>query len=174
MVSGLILAGLACNGQAQSLDTELRATPAASLALEAREKGDAARGAVVFFQPHLACSKCHSVGDGKPSPLGPDLATLGKEVGDAQLVESVLEPSKSIRKGYEAVSVATEDGKLLAGILVERTKDRLVLRDMARNGETVTLKAADIAEVKQQADSLMPAGQMNQLASRQQFLDLIR
>ena len=172
----LLLAGIGnlARAQSQGLDAELRSVPAPSLAVEAREKGDAGRGAVVFFQPHLACSKCHSVGDGKPSPLGPDLATLGKEVTDAQLVESVLEPSKAIRKGYEAVSVATEDGKLLAGILVERTADRLVLRDLARNGEQVTLKAADIAEVKQQAESLMPAGQMNQLASRQQFLDLIR
>ena len=170
----LALGVLVRQGSAQGLDAELRGAPASSLAQEAREKGDAARGAVVFFQPYLACSKCHSVGDGKPSPLGPDLATLGKEVSDAGLVESVLEPSKSIRKGYEAVSVATEDGKLLAGILVERTKDRLVLRDMARNGETVTLKSADLSEVKQQADSLMPAGQMNQLANRQQFLDLIR
>ncbi|RLS50186.1 MAG: hypothetical protein DWH88_01185, partial [Planctomycetota bacterium] len=98
---------------AQTLDAELRGISPAKLVLEARETGDAARGAIVFFQPYLACSKCHSVGDGKPSPLGPDLTTLDKQTTDAQLVESVLEPSKAIRKGYEAVTVATEEGKLL-------------------------------------------------------------
>ena len=159
---------------AQTLDAELRGISPAKLVLEARETGDAARGAIVFFQPYLACSKCHSVGDGKPSPLGPDLTTLDKQTTDAQLVESVLEPSKAIRKGYEAVTVATEEGKLLYGILVERTTEKVVLRDLARNGEQVTLKANQITEIKQQNESLMPAGQINQLASRQQFLDLIR
>ena len=159
---------------AQGLDAELRQLPPGQLAQLAKQMGDPARGAVVFFQPYLACSKCHSVGEGRPSPLGPDLATLDKRVSDTELVVSVLEPSKTIRKGYEAVSVATESGKLLAGILVERTADKLVLRDLARQGEQVTLKTADITEVKLQAESLMPAGQMNQLASRQQFFDLIR
>ena len=38
----------------------------------------------------MACSKCHSVGGSQPSSLGPDLATLPKDVSDESLVESVL------------------------------------------------------------------------------------
>ena len=41
---------------AQTLDAELRGISPAKLVLEARETGDAARGAIVFFQPYLACS----------------------------------------------------------------------------------------------------------------------
>ena len=160
----LILAMLPHYLCAQGLDAALQQVPIAQLAAEAKQSGDAARGAVVFFQPYMSCSKCHSMGDGRPSPLGPDLTTLGQQVTDVELIESVLFPSKVIRKGFEAVSVATEDGKLLSGILVERTREKTVLRDLARNGELTTIKAADIAEVKEQKESLMPAGQMNQLA----------
>ena len=53
-------------------------------------------------------------------------------------------------------------------------RDKLVIRDAARNGEQVTLKTTDLEDIVQNTVSIMPAGQMNQLASRQQFLDLIR
>ena len=157
-----------------SLDEDLRRVSAAELAALAKQDGDAIRGAVVFFQHHMACSKCHSVGAGKTSTLGPDLATLGKDVRDEALVESVLLPSKIIRKGFESVTVVTADGKSLAGLLVERTKEKLTIRDLARSGESTTLLEAEIEDVKDNPLSIMPAGQMNQLASRQQFLDLIR
>ena len=87
------------------------------------------RGAVVLFQPHLACSKCHCAGDAKPKTLGPDLAALGKDVGNESLVEAVLWPSKVVRKGFESVTVTTTDGKPLTALLVERSKDQLVVRD---------------------------------------------
>jgi putative heme-binding domain-containing protein len=159
---------------AQTLDEELRRTPAAELALQARQEGDALRGAVVFHQFYMACSKCHSVGDREASPLGPDLATLGKEVSDVSLVESLLLPSKVIRKGFESVTLVTTGGATYTGLLVERTSHRLTFRDAARAGELTTVPTADIAELAVNPLSLMPAGQVNQLASRQQFLDLIR
>ena len=170
----MALVALASPVVAQTLDDDLRRMPAAELAGLARRDGDSIRGAVVFFQHHMACSKCHSVGDGKPSTLGPDLVTLGKEATDESLVEAVLLPSKVIRKGFDSLTVVTADGKTLNGLLVERSPEKLVIRDIARGGETTTLLAANIDEVKQNPLSIMPAGQVNQLASRQQFLDLIR
>lgn len=160
---------------AQSLDGELRQVSAKELAIQARSQGDAARGAIVFFQPHMACSKCHSVGGSQPSALGPDLAKREqKDVSDESLVESVLLPSKVIRKGFESLTVVTSEGKSLAGLLVERTNEKLILRELARGGETTTLLVGDLDDIKANPLSIMPAGQVNQLASRQQFLDLIR
>jgi putative heme-binding domain-containing protein len=158
---------------AQTLEQQLQQTSVAQLVKLAREQGDAARGAIVFFQPHMACSKCHAVGDGKTTSLGPDLATLA-DVNDEGLVESVLWPSKLIRKGYESVVVVTTDGRKLSGVVVERTSDRLTIRDVERSGESSTLSSEDIEQVESSAVSIMPAGQVNQLASRQQFLDLLR
>ncbi len=158
----------------QTLDDELRQSVAADLAAQSRLQGDAVRGAVVFFQHQMACSKCHSVGGSLPSSLGPDLALLAKDVADESLVESVLLPSKVIRKGFDSVTAVTSEGQTIVGLLVERTPDTLVIRDAARNGEQVTLKTADLDDIVQNTVSIMPAGQMNQLASRQQFFDLVR
>ncbi len=159
---------------AQTLDEHLQAIPTAKLASLARTEGDATRGAVLFFQQQLACSKCHAVGNASKDSLGPDLTALGKEVSDESLVESVLLPSRVIRKGFESVTVSTADGKVLSALLVERNKERIVVRDISRGGEPTTLAASDIEEVKVNATSIMPAGQVNQLNSQQQFLDLIR
>ena len=165
---------LSPHARAQGLEAQLHAESASELAAAARASGDAQRGAVLFFQQQSACSKCHSVGNSKPNSLGPDLAKLGKEITDVELVESVLLPSKSIRKGFESVTVVTVDGKSLSALLVERTPDRIVVRDVQRGGEQTTVATADIEEVTVNATSIMPTGQMNQLNSRQQFLDLVR
>ncbi|MFM9962614.1 MAG: DUF6797 domain-containing protein [Planctomycetaceae bacterium] len=170
----LTLVALVSTSGAQTLDEDLRRVPAAELASLAKTEGDAARGAVLFFQQHMACSKCHAVGKAPLNLLGPDLTTLGKEVSDESLVEAVLLPSKVIRKGFESVTVITTDGKSLAALLVERAKDKVVVRDISRGGEPTTIAATDIEEIKVNSTSIMPAGQVNQLNSRQQFLDLIR
>ena len=71
----------------------------AALANAVREQGDPARGAAVFYQPFLSCTKCHAVGDGRGDTLGPDLAKLGKEVTDAYLIESVLQTLEGHQEG---------------------------------------------------------------------------
>jgi hypothetical protein len=60
----------------------------------------------------------------------------------------------------------------VTGLQVERTADRIVLRDAT--GVLTSINASDIEEVLPQAQSLMPAGQILQLSGRQQFLDLVR
>lgn len=170
----LSFVALVSTGVAQTLDEDLRRVSAAKLAAIAKTEGDAIRGAVVFFQQQMACSKCHVVGKAPRNSLGPDLTTLGKEVSDESLVESVLLPSKVIRKGFESVTLVMADGKSLSALLVERTPDKVVVRDVSRGGEPTTIASTDIEEVKVNATSIMPPGQVNQLNSRQQFLDLIR
>lgn len=173
-----LLALVACSeysiAAAQSLDEELRGIPVPQLVAAAREVGDAARGAVVFFQPQMACSKCHAVGKANPNDLGPDLAALGKEVTEEAIVESVLWPSKVIRKGYQSVTVVTPGGQTAVGLLMEHSKGKLVMRDVARGGEVTTFLEKDLEEWKLNEASIMPAAQVNSLNSRQQFLDLIR
>ena len=157
-----------------SLHEQLQAMPAADLVKLARQEGDAARGAVVFFQPFMLCAKCHSVGEAKTSVLGPDLTKLGQEVNDERLVEAVLLPSKVIRKGFESISVVTNDGRVTVGLLVERTQDKLVIRLPLFPDKTTTIAMTDVDEINDKVASIMPDKQVNQLASRQQFFDLIR
>jgi putative heme-binding domain-containing protein len=158
------------------LDQQLRREDPAALASDARRLGDARRGALVFYQPALTCTKCH-VGQGAdlPTPtLGPDLAAIGKDTPAGDLIESILEPSKVIKKGYEPATIATDDGRTITGLLVEERPDAVVLRDPAQDGKPVTIARDRIEGQRKGGQSLMPAGLVNGLASRQQFLDLVR
>ena len=143
------------------------------MAEAARQHGEAVRGAILFYQEHLTCRKCHEYGE-ESSPLGPDLTRPEKEVTDVFLVESILDPSKEIREGYEPIVVITDEGKTVTGLLVEDLPEKLVLRDPLADGEVVTIAKDEIDERVQSDLSIMPPGMMNQLANRQQFLDLAR
>jgi len=170
---GIIAIGSAPSLRAQSLEQLLQQEDAKQLASAARKNGDAARGAVVFFQPHMACSKCHSVGQSTPSALGPDLSTIDKMTTDDSLVESVLLPSKVIRQGYQSVTIILAEGTTRNGLVVEQSDKGIQFKDIARAGDLVKLATSEVDEVKINTLSIMPAGQVNQLSSRQQFLDLI-
>jgi putative heme-binding domain-containing protein len=157
------------------LEPELRREDPAALARDARQLGDVRRGALVFYQPALTCVRCHvSEGAGAPTPIGPDLAAMGKNVPDVELVESILDPSKAIKKGYETITIVTDDGRTVTGLLHEERPDAVVLRDPGQDGKAVTIANRRIEQRSNRGPSLMPAGLMNALASRQQFLDLVR
>ncbi|WP_254512519.1 discoidin domain-containing protein [Anatilimnocola floriformis] len=157
----------------QTLEKQLLAETHPVLAADARKLGDPVRGAAIFYARALACATCHSVGD-RAGAIGPDLARLDKKTTDAALVESLLEPSKVIAPLYATVVLEMNDGRIITGLPVEEYGERLVLRDPAQLEKLITLRKADIADRKKTEQSIMPAGQVNQLANRQQFLDLVR
>lgn len=157
---------------AQTLEESLLAEPAAKLASDAKQDGDARRGAIVFYQPFMSCRKCHDADD-QNQQLGPDLTRWETPASDVQLVEAILRPSKEIRKGYESLTVLTEDGNAVVGLVVEEG-ERIVLRDPAEPGRLHRFKRGQLEAVKKNSESLMPRSLVNQLSSRQQFLDLIR
>ena len=168
-----LLISLSNTASAQGIEAALLSEGAQSLAKAARESGDARRGAIVFYQPYMACTKCHTSQAGKRQ-LGPDLTKFDKRPSDIELVESVLNPSKVIRKGFETVSVVTEDGESITGLLDKESNGELVLRDPSKDGKRITIKKDTIDQRKNAAQSIMPKGLTNQIASRQQFLDLAR
>ncbi len=155
-----------------TLEQQLLSVPVAELVSAAREAGDAKRGAVVFYQPYMACRKCHAVTG--ESPLGPKLSEKRDNVTDEFLVESLLTPSKVIRKGFQTVIVVTNDGKSITGLLVKETPDAVVLREGRPDGKLITISKDDIDSQVASPTSIMPKGQVNQMTSRQQFLDLVR
>lgn len=157
----------------QSLAESLSKENPAALGTEARKSGDPVRGAAIFYSRAMACSTCHSVGD-RPEAIGPDLTKIDAKTSDAALVEAILEPSKTIAAPYATVSVETVDGRLLVGLPVEDTAEQLVLRDASQTDKLIVLKKGDIADRQSAKQSIMPAGQVNQLADRGRFLDLVR
>lgn len=167
-----LFVGVATRATCQSLVTELTRSSLSDLAAEALRDGDAARGAIVFFQPTMACAKCHAVEESKATGLGPLLTGAKEPLSNEAIVEAILQPSKSIRKGFETATVLTTDGKTVTGLFVGREEKQTILRDAT--GKVIAIPASDLEEFTFQPVSLMPEGQLNQLTSRQQALDLIR
>lgn len=141
-------------------------------AKEARLRGDPQRGAIVFYASAAACVKCHATGEGQ-SPLGPDLSRLGDNITDVHLVEALLHPSKSIRKGYETVQLITVEGKVRSGMMVSEDDDKIVLRDAANLQANITVAKDDIDDRSTSKVSMMPARLVATLKSSREFLDLV-
>jgi putative heme-binding domain-containing protein len=168
----LLLAAPVRSAEPSTLQRQLAAEPVSELAKAARAKGDAGRGAVLFFQPFLTCAKCHDGETG--TQLGPDIAKADKEATAEYLVESVLLPSKVVKKGYETVVIVTKDERTLTGLVATETPDSLTLIDPAANGKRIVIPKADIEKRTPSDKSLMPEGLVNLLSDRQQFLDLAK
>ncbi len=60
--------------------------------------------------------------------IGPDLSAIGKLRPREDLLESILEPSKSIDPKYVAYLAETTDGLVHTGLLAEKNDREVVLR----------------------------------------------
>jgi putative heme-binding domain-containing protein len=159
------------NGQSPSGKLfEYRPELITQLLSEAKSRGDARRGAMVFMAPQFACNSCHRVGKLGGS-VGPELTTVGKCIPPDQIVESVLWPKKQVKEGYVAVAVVTADGKTIQGYKSSETEKEVVLRDPATNAAIRIRK--DHIELRREIGSLMPEG-LAEAMTAEQRRDLIR
>jgi len=136
----------------------------------ARTKGDPVRGEAVYRRAELGCFQCHALG-GVGGNVGPDLSGIGTSAPMEYLLESVVLPSKIIREGFTTVTIFTDNGQLLTGVLVRETPNEMVLREPTRPDEIV-IKTEDIAE-KKIGGSLMP-DRLDQSLSDDEVADLVR
>ncbi len=135
-----------------------------------RRDGDAGRGREVFFRTGTnSCGGCHRV-QGRGQWVGPDLSTIGVKYGRDELIRSILNPSAAIGYNFRSVVAAMADGRVITGLLVEETADRLVLK--TANGERITLPINSIEERRTSDVSLMPEGLAQSLNERE-LVDLL-
>ena len=157
---------------AQSLSQRLKLESTEQLAVDARQKGDAIAGAILFTRRDLACAQCHD--SSSTNPIGPNLRRLGEDVTDVHLVESLLEPSKVIRKDFESVRVLTDEGRVIIGRLLDDKPESIVLIESSREPREITLAKSNLEQITTSRQSTMPDNLVDQLTSRKQFLDLAR
>ncbi|HWL09576.1 MAG TPA: PVC-type heme-binding CxxCH protein [Planctomicrobium sp.] len=127
--------------------------------------GQYRRGKVLFAQ--RACASCH-ITDGSVESLGPDLSKPEKPFTRTELLESIRDPSKIIRKGYETSALLLTKGEVVTGRIVERT-DEAVTLTIQKNlaAERVTIPVSDIEETAVQNVSAMPKGLIDGLSTSQ-------
>jgi putative membrane-bound dehydrogenase-like protein len=152
---------------------EVRDTPADKQKQLAKYKGqltpaalkaaDAKNGRLVFSKTCQACHKLY----GEGGAIGPDLTGSNRSDLD-YLLANVIDPSAEVGRDYRMSVVNTQSGRVVTGIVLERSPARLVVQTAT---EKVIVSAEDVESVKDSALSLMPDGQLDTL-SREQVRDL--
>jgi putative heme-binding domain-containing protein len=126
-------------------------------------KGNIARGRELFLAAEVQCRSCHRV-HGMGNKLGPELDEIGKKYNRAQLLETIVEPSKKIDPKYMAFLATTTEGKVYTGLLVEQNPDGIILKTV-RN-ETIRLATSEIEDLEPQEKSFMPDQMLRDLTAR--------
>ena len=112
--------------------------------------GDPGEGAVVFEDN---CLDCHTLnGDG--GEVGPDLTGISAK-GLKYISDAILQPAKSLTKGFETYVVINQEGRQTIGL---KSRDEGGEIDITRaNGDVVTIAKADIKEIRiDETKSVMP------------------
>ncbi|HEX5269907.1 MAG TPA: hypothetical protein VFW33_05450, partial [Gemmataceae bacterium] len=128
-------------------------------------KGNAERGReLVFKSAGLQCINCHKI-NGTGATLGPDLSLVGNKLTRGQILESLLEPSKTIDPPYVAYLLETTDGKFYTGLLMSKTEKEVVLKVVG--DKEVSVPAAKVERLAPQPKSLMPELLLRDLTAEQ-------
>jgi putative heme-binding domain-containing protein len=134
------------------------------------ERGSAKRGKFVYLNTAaVACATCHKL-EGLGGNVGPDLTHVWETQTIEKLVESMLDPSKEIKEGYQAFRATTTGGVVHVGLKVADTPQSITIRDA--NGKDTTIARKDLDDLKPSPVSLMPDNVVSQLGY-DQFIDLL-
>ena len=121
--------------------------------------GSRSRGEKIFADPNgpIAgiCATCHKV-RGFGGDIGPDLSLVGSVYKRADLLTSILEPSKTIALGFEQVMVETTGGETFLGALRQETADALTVK--GADGQPHIVRKMDVKKLDHIPTSLMPPG----------------
>jgi putative heme-binding domain-containing protein len=132
--------------------------------------GNPEHGRKLFFDAaKTQCVKCHRIGD-QGERIGPELSGVGSRFPRIHLIESVLQPSRTIAPGYQTIAVTLKGGRVLTGVRVAETEDTLTFADA--QGNKHVLRKSSIEEQQPQLVSVMPEG-LEKPLSVDEFVDLI-
>jgi putative heme-binding domain-containing protein len=131
------------------------------------------RGSALFAA--ASCSKCHrlaSVG----TLVGPDLTSVSSRFSRRDILESIVEPSKSIAENYRSLQIVTEEGKTYVGRPFlggdYRSQKLRLAVDPQRPFEITEIDKRTIEEEQVSAVSWMPEGLLDTF-SAEEIRDLL-
>jgi putative heme-binding domain-containing protein len=132
--------------------------------------GNAERGRQVFLNVDKSlCLKCHRVGE-QGERTGPELTGLGTRFSRIYMIESILEPSRTIAPSFGTVMLLLKSGQTLSGVKTTETQTECTLVD--NKGQRHVALRSDVEEQKPSSLSTMPEGLEKRL-TEQEFVDLI-
>lgn len=149
--------------------TEQKKRLLAPLSERVVSSGDISRGESHFKAGKGTCIACHQVG-GVGRPIGPDLSKIGAIRTERDLLESILFPSNTLARDYEAHVIETSDGQQTLGVVRSHTAEGLLVVDIA--GQEKTIAHSAITGDTMLPTSLMPMG-LDQTLPESELLDLV-
>ncbi|MEZ0276437.1 MAG: hypothetical protein ACAH88_16120, partial [Roseimicrobium sp.] len=149
--------------------TEAKKRKLESLATRVQTQGKPAEGKKNFAMGKGTCLACHKVGE-VGRALGPDLSKIGAIRTERDLLESILFPSNTLARDYEAHAIETSDGQNLMGLIRSHTAEGLLVVDLA--GQEKSVPHHIIVANTTLTTSLMPMG-LDGTMSEQELCDLV-
>jgi len=116
-----------------------------------RGKGDLERGKQLFG---AMCAICHTLFD-EGKNLGPELTGYERDNLDFLLL-AIVDPSAAIREEYTSFTIATKDGRQLAGLLENQDSKTVTIRGL--DNQPVLIPRDQIKTLQASQTSLMPEG----------------
>src|ERR1051325_734191 len=134
------------------------------------KEGDPVRGRRLYLNNKaVACTVCHRL-EGVGGSVGPDLTRVWDTLSLEKVMESMLDPSKEIKEGYQTWVATTKKGQLISGLKVSQNAKEVILRDST--GKDVRIAAADLDDLSTTKQSLMPDDVVRHLTIAE-FIDLV-
>jgi putative membrane-bound dehydrogenase-like protein len=127
-------------------------------------RADLSNGRLVYSK---TCQQCHVL-FGEGGRIGPDLTGSNRANLD-YVLSNLIDPSAEIGQDFRMSVVETTGGRILTGLVMERTPARLTLQTAT---DRVTIPAEEVAETKLSDASIMPEGQLESL-TKEQVRDLV-
>jgi len=124
--------------------------------LDAMYGGDA-RSAWWYFRSSSTgqCVRCHAI-DGEGGTVGPDLSDIGNKLTREEIVQALVEPSARLSPGYGSVKLTLKDGQVITGILMEESRDELIIK--TSDAEPVEVSVARIGKRENLTSAMPPMG----------------
>ncbi len=117
------------------------------------------------------CLTCHRMFN-EGGAIGPDLSAVASRFSRRDILEAILDPSKTVMEQYHNTSVTLKDGTTLNGRLIEETDDHLTLITDAATQQRTEVPLANIQSRQPSKISPMPPGLLNTL-SQEDILNLL-
>jgi putative heme-binding domain-containing protein len=125
------------------------------------ETGDAARGRALFA---AQCARCHHSREAGGS-LGPDLSHIARSRSRETLVSAIRTPDALVPADYRTVRLRSRDGTQSIGI--KKTEDAFSIQILSTDEQLLGFSKSNLAEIRREPGSLMPAFGNEQLDDRE-------
>ena len=130
------------------------------LVAEIRVGGDPNAGRQVDLSSIANGQACHRIDSDEPGhdapsrsfEKGPNLSGVGSELSMESIVESILWPERTIKKGFELTALLLDNGRVTSGYVTSEDQRSITIRDFLTGNSS----RFDRGTIEQQGDSEPP------------------